>query len=153
MTVKNVKAEHQSLSLLIPKRIAIHLTIKSFDFQEPQPTRASEKDRQVYEENRELESRIAALRNKVEMNRKILATMKIPEGVETPVVTTTQKPLKASEDLMLGGDTARALSWMINDMERMVDDKTKTEVSDQLPVEKIEEEPIGFRIGDVSFLF
>lgn len=115
---------------------------------EPQPTRASEKDRQVYEENRELESRIAALRNKVEMNRKILATMKIPEGVETPVVTTTQKPLKASEDLMLGGDTARALSWMINDMERMVDDKTKTEVSDQLPVEKIEEEPIGFRIGD-----
>ncbi|PIC26262.1 hypothetical protein B9Z55_018885 [Caenorhabditis nigoni] len=80
------------------------------------------------------------------MNRKILATMKIPDGVES----TTEKPSKPSKEVMLEGDTARALSWMINDMERLVDDKVKTEVTDQLPVEKVAEEAAGFRLGEAD---
>uniref|UniRef100_A0A1I7TBX6 Uncharacterized protein n=1 Tax=Caenorhabditis tropicalis TaxID=1561998 RepID=A0A1I7TBX6_9PELO len=82
------------------------------------------------------------------MNRKILATMKIPEGVET--TSSTQKPEKPVEEVMIEGDTARALSWMINDMERLVDDKEKTQVTDKLAVEKVGEEPVGFRLGEAE---
>ncbi|EGT38914.1 hypothetical protein CAEBREN_19299 [Caenorhabditis brenneri] len=139
------KFELQEEKFLAPKP-----TESLSTFTEPHPTWESDKDRRVYEENRELEARIAALRNKVEMNRKILATMKIPEGVETTVTTSTQKPVKPVEEVMIEGDTARALSWMINDMERMVEDKAKTEVTDQLPVDKVVEEPVGFRLGETD---
>uniref|UniRef100_A0A8R1HTH7 Uncharacterized protein n=1 Tax=Caenorhabditis japonica TaxID=281687 RepID=A0A8R1HTH7_CAEJA len=108
----------------------------------PRPTWASEKDRRVFEENRELEARIAALRNKVERNRQIIATMQIPDDVKVQPTNSAPNEKKSNE-VMLEGDTARALSWMINDMERLVDganEKASTDVVDRLPVEKVGEE-------------
>ncbi|CAI2354922.1 unnamed protein product [Caenorhabditis sp. 36 PRJEB53466] len=93
----------------------------------------------------------------MEMNRKILATMKIPKGVvQSTVSRTTGNPQprprpQPAEQEMIEGDTARALSWMINDMERLVDDQEKTKVVDRLPVEKVETpEAAGFRLGEAE---
>ncbi|CAB3397506.1 unnamed protein product [Caenorhabditis bovis] len=88
----------------------------------------NEHDRQFIEETKELEARLLALKHRVEMNKRILASMGVQDETSEVSVTTQRSTTRMDEDkVKVEEDTARALSWMINDMERRVEDESKTE--------------------------
>ncbi|CAD6192402.1 unnamed protein product [Caenorhabditis auriculariae] len=98
-------------------------------------SKLSEKDRKVYEETKALEARLIALQHRVAVNKMKLEATRNSDPTD-----------------MLQGDTARALSWMIANMSRMVDD-SPMDVMDVVPLDRVVEEKVSEISGRQVYKF